>query len=501
MTASGTHARPGLALWWSLALATGVLLLATSFGPLSSMGIFDPALLCTMIVVGAGGCLVGAGVLTVIGWRGNVAEQALLGSALGAQALLGLTHGLLLPGALTGENMASITAAFLALPVALVVAVPLWARHTEAGALLGRHWRGWVAGTTTASAVLAAVLLVAPGLWSWTGIGTRQGTTVVVGLGCLAISVGLSLRHLRLYWVGRVRSSLVASLALLWMGATGLVWIGTGGYSFAAWIVQFLDIVGVGGAAIALCLGFRFDHSLTDLLAPVITCDPLVALDLGLSPTAHQLVAMLDDKDPITRDHVIRVGELAVRAGEGAGLRGRRLRALAIGALFHDIGKVEIPDAVLKKPGKLDEDELAIIRRHPAIGESMLLCEPELAGAAPLVRWHHERVDGAGYPDCLAGDAIPLEVSIISAADAFDAMCHTRQYRTGLGPERALAILIEYAGSQWSPEAVSLITEVVRSGGGHGVLNELGRVRSYAGQPACGCADSLPAPVRLQVEA
>ena len=494
-------ARPGLALWWSLAVATSMLLVATSVGPLAQMGLFAPVLLCVLVSVGAGGCLIGAAVLVVIGWRSAIAEQALLGTALAAQAALALTHGLLLPGALVGPNSASLIAAFLALPVALLIAAPLWLRTTALGQAIGRRWHQWVGLCAAAAGTLTLSLLFAPTLWSDSGIGTRHPVSVTVGLTCLAISLTLSLRQLRLYWVGRVRSSLVASLALLWMGLTGLVWIGTGGYSYAAWIVQFLDIVGVGAAAVSLSVGFRFDHSLTDLLAPVLSCDPLVALDLGLSPTAHQLVAMLDDKDPITRDHVIRVGELAVRAGQRAGFQGTRLRTLAIGALFHDIGKVEIPEHILKKPAALTEEELVVIRHHPAIGESMLRSEPELAAAAPLVRWHHERADGAGYPDCLAGDAIPLEVGIISAADAFDAICHTRQYRVGMGRERALAVLTEYAGTQWSAEAVSLITEAVRAGGGHGALDAVGRRTSYASQPACGCADSLPDPVRLQVEA
>jgi HD-GYP domain-containing protein (c-di-GMP phosphodiesterase class II) len=242
-------------------------------------------------------------------------------------------------------------------------------------------------------------------------------------------------------------------------------------------------------------------------MAPVIMRDPLVALDLGLSPIAHRFVAMLDRKDPVSRDHVIRVGEMAVRSGERAGLRGTRLRNLGLAALLHDIGKLEIPEDILTKPGALTEEESAIMRTHPAIGERLMLSEPELAPAATFVRLHHERNDGRGYPDGKRGAEIPVEVGIISAADAFDAMCHTRPYREGMGQDRALAILREHAGSQWSEVAVAVVVAAVESGDAEGsALDDVGRSGLdltmgvapdvMSAEIACGCADAIPEDVR-----
>jgi HD-GYP domain-containing protein (c-di-GMP phosphodiesterase class II) len=231
-------------------------------------------------------------------------------------------------------------------------------------------------------------------------------------------------------------------------------------------------------------------------MAPVLTRDPLVALDLGLSPVAHRFVALLDRKDPITRDHVVRVGELAIRIGERAGMRGTKLRNLGLAALFHDVGKLEIPESILNKPGALTADEMAVIRTHPAIGERLMLREAELAPAASFVRSHHERQDGRGYPDGLAGAQIPIEVAIISASDAFDAMCHTRQYREGMGRERAFAVLSEHAGSQWNTEVVGLVVATIESDNVTGkALDHVGR--DVPGEElACGCLDALPDPVR-----
>ena len=271
---------------------------------------------------------------------------------------------------------------------------------------------------------------------------------VVVGAVSFMATVGLSVRQLRLYWVGKLRASLVVALAFLWLGLSGLVWLGRGPFSVGFWIAHALDIFGVAAGAVALLVGYRPGRSVTNLMAPVLIRDPLVALDLGLSPIAHRFVALLDRKDPISRDHVVRVGELAVRSGERAGLRGTRLRNLGLAALFHDIGKLEISGEILTKPDALTDDEAEVMRTHPVIGERLMLSEPELARAARFVRSHHERHDARGYPDGIAGDDIPVEVGIISASDAFDAMCHTRHYRAGMGPRAGAR---DPARARWSP--------------------------------------------------
>jgi HD-GYP domain-containing protein (c-di-GMP phosphodiesterase class II) len=248
-----------------------------------------------------------------------------------------------------------------------------------------------------------------------------------------------------------------------------------------------------------LAVGYRSKGSIAAAIAPVVNGDPLIALDLGLSPVVHRFVAALERKDPITRDHVVRVAELAVRAGERAGLTGTRLRCLGLGALLHDVGKLDVPDAILTKPGLLSESEMARMRQHVIDGERLLLGEPELASAAPLVRWHHERHDGLGYPDGVAGGDLPLEAGIISACDAFDAMAHTRHYRQGLGAERAIAVLQEYAGIQWNPQAVELVIAAARTDAGSGnILAGTGRDGALA-DIACGCLHALPEPAQAAI--
>jgi HD-GYP domain-containing protein (c-di-GMP phosphodiesterase class II) len=126
-------------------------------------------------------------------------------------------------------------------------------------------------------------------------------------------------------------------------------------------------------------------------------------------------------------------------------------------AELHDIGKVAIPDAILNKPGPLDEHEWAFMRRHTLIGEDILAAAPALAPVARLVRSSHERFDGSGYPDGLEGDEIPLGSRVIFACDAFDAMTSDRPYHPALSREEALAEMVRCSGTQFDPAAVEAL--------------------------------------------
>jgi HD-GYP domain-containing protein (c-di-GMP phosphodiesterase class II) len=140
-------------------------------------------------------------------------------------------------------------------------------------------------------------------------------------------------------------------------------------------------------------------------------------------------------------------------------------KAVNLGSLLHDVGKIGIADSILLKPGPLTEEEWEIMRTHPTIGERMLKDVDFLAPALQVVRWHHERWDGKGYPDGLREDQIPLAARIVSVCDAFDAMTSDRPYRPALPTEAAINELIGAAGTQLDPRCALLLVEVVRSMG------------------------------------
>jgi HD-GYP domain-containing protein (c-di-GMP phosphodiesterase class II) len=171
--------------------------------------------------------------------------------------------------------------------------------------------------------------------------------------------------------------------------------------------------------------------------------------------TLRALTTALDSRDHETGGHAQRVTRLAVRLGEELGLSGEDLTELELGAMLHDIGKIGVPDAILNKPGPLSEDDWEAMRRHPMLGVEMLAGVPFLSAAMPLIRHHHERWDGKGYPDGLAGEAIPLGARIFAVADSFDAMTSRRPYRQPLTLRDARAELARCAGGQFDPVVVA----------------------------------------------
>lgn len=468
--------RPGLTTWLVSLVGLAVLLVVASLGPLGRTTWTSPHTLFWLVTVGAGACYVGALWTLVAGWRDAVAEVAILGAALMVQSCLALVHGLTAPGVLYGATSAVSTSVFLALPLALVVAAPLFVPGRPASRWVAQRWRAWTISWVVVAGGLAGALLVDPNGLPATQLG--HPVAVVVGLLSVAAALRISWRLLGLYWLGRRRASLVAALAVGYLGLSGLVWLGDRAFSPGWWLAHVLDISGVLGASVALAAGHRQDRRITGILAPVLSRDPLVALQLGLAPVVHRFVADLHTKDPLTRDHVVRVAEMAMRAGERAALSPNRLRRLGLAAILHDIGKLTTPTEILTKPGRLTDTEMSHMRQHSIAGERLLADVPDLAMAAPLVRAHHERHDGAGYPDGLRGSEIPLEAALISVCDAFDAMAHTRHYREGMGPDRAVAILREHAGSQWNPVCVELVVGVIHDVAAGAVLWDVGRTEA-----------------------
>lgn len=159
----------------------------------------------------------------------------------------------------------------------------------------------------------------------------------------------------------------------------------------------------------------------------------------------------IESRDPYTGGHSLRVTAYSLALGKALGVGERELSLLRLGGLLHDIGKVGIPDAVLRKPGRLTDTEFAVIQQHPVIGDRIVAHVPQLNLTRDIVRHHHERFDGRGYPDGLAGDDIPRLARIAAIADTFDAMTSDRPYRAGLAFNVAREEIVRCAGTQFDP--------------------------------------------------
>jgi putative nucleotidyltransferase with HDIG domain len=212
--------------------------------------------------------------------------------------------------------------------------------------------------------------------------------------------------------------------------------------------------------------------------------------------TALVLGDVIEADDGYTGVHCKSVVSLALAVGEELGIEPDRQRNLEFGARLHDVGKVAIPKEIIHKPGKLDQHEWTIIKTHTVEGQRMLdRVGGFMRDVGTVVRSHHERWDGAGYPDTLAGEEIPVEARIVSACDAWNAMRTDRSYRRALSYEAALAELISCSGTQFDPRVVKALIRVVeRDERPVATASEPGALPSYASEPAV--SPAVPTPVR-----
>jgi putative two-component system response regulator len=161
------------------------------------------------------------------------------------------------------------------------------------------------------------------------------------------------------------------------------------------------------------------------------------------------LARSIEARNSLTEAHSERMAEYAVQFGERLGLQKQELQDLRIACLLHDIGKVAVPDSILLKPGPLDAEEMEIVQQHPVIGENICAPLKSLHHILPVIRHHHERMDGSGYPDGFCGEQIPVPARVLQIADIYDALITDRPYRMALSSEEALEILHSEAMRGW----------------------------------------------------
>lgn len=171
-----------------------------------------------------------------------------------------------------------------------------------------------------------------------------------------------------------------------------------------------------------------------------------------LLKSLFSLASMVEARDPYTGGHLWRVSQYSRRLAEAGNLPLAAVARIMVGGYLHDLGKIAVPDAILNKPGRLTDDEYAVIKTHPDVGHRLLTDHPLAALAEAAVHSHHERPDGTGYPRQWAGGDIPLDARIVGITDAFDAMTSTRPYRRGMATPAALASIRANLGTQFDAE-------------------------------------------------
>ncbi|MFO7572554.1 MAG: diguanylate cyclase [Gaiellaceae bacterium] len=388
-----------------------------------------------------------------------------IGQALAVEVLDHGTISLTAVGALAG---AALFGPRTALPLAVAVCLVDWSARRS------RSYKAFfnVGAVTLSSIAGAAVFSLLPvDEWLFVAGGAIAGVayyTVNVGLMTTAVSLETGER-----WVGVIRARFA------WLAPHYLVYGMVGAMVAVAYDVAGVLALLVFAVPLLLVRKAQLDYiahteeSVRRLRDASETIEAqnasLVQANVLLRDRATEamesLAAAVDARDGYTAGHSRRVQELAVAIGREIGLDGPELESLSFAALFHDVGKLAIPDAVLLKSGPLDEDEWWIVRRHSEEGERIIGHLGFLADATPAIRHHHEHWDGSGYPDGLRRQEIPIGARILHVADALDSMVTNRVYRDALSSAEALAELEQGRGIQFCPTCVAAVRTLLATGG------------------------------------
>jgi HD-GYP domain-containing protein (c-di-GMP phosphodiesterase class II) len=232
-------------------------------------------------------------------------------------------------------------------------------------------------------------------------------------------------------------------------------------WTFSFWMAHLLELIGflavAGSVAVDLARQVPSHH----LYRRIEGSDLLESEERLLGGYVRSLTATMELRDPSTREHSRRVAALAMKVGTGMGLPAPSLRRLAVAGLLHDIGKLQVPEQILNKPARLTDEEFAVIRLHPGQGADLLAHLGGFEQEHPIVLSHHERWDGAGYPNGIAGDQIPLEARILAVCDVYDALISKRAYREPWTHEKALAQIVTESGTAFDPACVVALSTVL----------------------------------------
>jgi putative nucleotidyltransferase with HDIG domain len=413
-------------------------------------------------VVTAGGTAAFVAVLlTVAGVRARDGRVILLGTAFSTTTALLMVHGFATPGVVVaGMNGVIALAGGLSIPVGVgllaLTAIPGLRRPKRIAPLL-------VLQAVLAVGVLAlgAAALAFP---TMVPVVPKAGSPPAIALLVFAIGCLLVLAHraVRTHTLTHRPADLLVVAGCAWLAVAifAQLWMGPGNVAFYGG--HALEIGGIALIGIPTVLDLARVGASRPLVGDLTTVELVAAEEAYLGTRIRALLELLADRDASTEEHTRRVALLAARVAEELKLPACLRRDLAVGGLLHDVGKLSVPLAILQKPGPLDDEEFAEIRRHPNAGRKLL---DELGGFPETVRRlvsdHHERLDGTGYPNGLKGDELPIETRILAVCDVYDALVSDRVYRAAWTPERALGLLQKEAGTGYDPAVVSALERIV----------------------------------------
>jgi putative nucleotidyltransferase with HDIG domain len=397
--------------------------------------------------------------------RENDARAGLVGVGFLVMSGLLLIHALATPDFILGEYGRNATvglAGALAVPaggIVFAIALVLPARRMAAPDLIARS----AGAALVALVILGTIGLVHPELVPLVPLSVTPWAYVLLTPACLVYG-WLARRTWHTYQLTRRMTDAAVALGLVWLGTSIPVYLLSPVWSWMFWAGHSLE--GFGFLAVATAVSRDLMLQAPTLALPRRTRAQDLLDDEAelLGGYVKKLTTDLHDHDPTTLLHSRRVAQLAIEVGEQLGLPTDTLRRLAVAGLLHDIGKLQIPEHILRKPGPLTDDEYRTVQTHPGAGADLLAHLGSFDEEVPIVRAHHERVDGRGYPHGVAGGRIPLEARILAICDVYDALTSARPYREAWPQERALELIAKETGTAFDRACTSALLVVVAGG-------------------------------------
>jgi putative nucleotidyltransferase with HDIG domain len=397
--------------------------------------------------------------LTVIGARRRDGRTVLLGTAFSVMAALLALHGIATPYFLIGDNGVVSFTGGATLPIGgailALAAIPRFRRPDGVRALL------ILQGSLLAIiAALGITAFAAPSLVPGVPEPRSPAALLLLGVG-LAFYALLAFRAFRTFLLTHRYADLLVVVGIAWLAAALPPAMLMTYMELGWWLGHAFELIGIVVVALPVALDLRRVTQSRPLAGDLATVELVRSEEEFLGSQVRALTISLAEKDESTEEHTRRVALRAVQVGEELGLSPARLRELATGGLVHDIGKLSVPNSILKKPGKLTTDEFAVVKRHPEIGHRMLGDLGFSQAVGRLVLDHHERLDGSGYPRGLAGPAMSLEARILAVCDVYDALVSNRVYRGAFTHEEAMDLLREEAGTKLDRRCVATLERIL----------------------------------------
>jgi HD-GYP domain-containing protein (c-di-GMP phosphodiesterase class II) len=396
----------------------------------------------------------------VIASARSLRETRLLFLALAFAAIAGIfsVHGLVTPGFLVDHFYASIGVSAWASIFAGAGLVALSAARMPPAV---ERFVSKAGGAIFAWAfvLLGCYVLMSIEAESWLDWAPTDERTVQYGMAfaAMALIAFAAWRYAQSWAFARLpaQAAIVGALVMLFDVPAILLWGEV--WRLSWWMYHALYALAFVVLFAGWAIEVRRAGTLRAIADAVSMRDALAQLNRGRDTEMIELVDAIEAKDVATLGHVSRVAALALVIGRRMGISPADLRSLVLAAQLHDVGKIAVPDALLRKPGPLTDAEFATVKRHATHGGMIASTVPALRDLAPVIRAHHERISGRGYPDGLAGEQIPLLARIIAVADTYDAMTSDRPYRAAHAHEAAVAEISRLSGIEFDPRCVAAL--------------------------------------------